>query len=97
MVFKEHKPNTWVYSNDGDFVEGKLVKIEPNHAYEDKKIYTLEKADKSQILVFGTTVLDSKMVGINLGDLIRIIYKGSKANAGKNATKLFEVLKDDGN
>lgn len=98
MGFKEHKPNTWTYEKDGDSVEGKLVSIEDNKAFKGKKIYKLEQSGGVLILVFGTTVLDSNMIGIMPGDLIKIVYKGTQENkkSKTNPTKMFSVLKDDG-
>lgn len=95
MTWKKYEPVSWTYEKVDDFVEGILVSIEDNKNYEGKKIYHLEQEDGTQMNVWGTTVLDSKMLGLKPGDRIKIIYKGSKENKGKNATKLFEVYRDD--
>lgn len=95
MAFKKHEPNVWHYEKDGDAVQGHLVEIEKNAVYPEKQVYELRKDDGTSVLIFGTTVLDSKMRGIRVGDYVRVTYKGSKENKGKNATKMFEIEKDE--
>ncbi len=95
MAWQKYEPATWTYQKVDDSVEGILISIEDNKSYEGKKIYHLEQGDGRKINIWGTTVLDSKMIGLKTGDRIKIIYKGEKENKGKNATKLFEVFRDD--
>lgn len=95
MVFQQHEPSIWQYAKDGDEIVGTVLNIEDSKAFENKKVYHLETDCKKQITIFGTTVLDSKMIGIKIGDKIKIVFKGTKeGEKGKNATKLFVVFKD---
>jgi len=94
MVFEENNPGIWEYKDDGDMIEGKLLKIQSDVGPSDSMLYTLE-VDGKPINFWGTTILDQRMVGINVGDLIQVIFKGlGEAKAGKNAPKIFQVLVD---
>lgn len=96
MVFKKFQANVWTYEKANDEIIGVLESIKPNTSFKDKLIYQLKKEDGSISTVFGTTVLDDKMVGIKVGDLIKIVYLGTKeGKKGQNATKLFDVFKDE--
>lgn len=83
------------FENDGDEIEGKLVSVGPGK-FENSKVYTLEKDDGSAISIFGSVILDDRMSEIEVGNYIKIVYKGLiKTGSGKNA-KLFEVyVKED--
>jgi hypothetical protein len=98
MTFQKYEPNVWHYEKTGDEIVGQVVKIEDNRMYDTKKVYELKKDDGASVLVFGTTVLDSKMRGIKIGNRVKIVYVGIKDSAvkGRNPTKLFEVFVDDG-
>ncbi len=94
MVFEDNNPGFWEYDKEGDKLTGVLIKIQENVGPSASMLYTLEVKEKP-INVWGTTILDQRMVGIKVGNLIEIIYKGlGKAAAGKNAPKVFQVLVD---
>lgn len=94
MAFEENNPGFWIPEREGDVIEGVLIKKEENVGSNKSMLYTLEK-DKKPTNVWGSTILDQRMVGINLGDLIRITYKGlGEKKSGKNAPKVFKVEVD---
>lgn len=94
MAFEENNPGIWEYSKDGDMIEGVLLKIQDKVGPSDSMLYSLSVKEKP-VNVWGSTILDQRMVGINVGDVIQIIYKGlAEAKPGKNPAKLFQVLID---
>jgi len=96
MVFNENKPGIWTYENDEDFIIGVLLKIEHDVGPSKSMLYTLS-VDEKPISVWGSTILDQRMLGIKVGGLIRITYKGlGEAKPGLNAPKIFKVELDDG-
>lgn len=97
MAFKQNTPMIWKYETGGDEIIGILEAVEENTTYEGKKIYRLKVEDDSIITVFGTTVLDGQMIGVNIGDRIKIIYNGTKESKdkGKKPMKLFTVFIDE--
>ena len=57
-------------------------------------LYTLE-VEQKPIGVWGSTVLDPKMVGVKVGETVKIVYNGrGEAKGGKAAPKLFSVFVD---
>lgn len=94
MTFQENNPGFWKPQNEDDLVEGILIKREENVGANKSMLYTIEK-DGEPINIWGSTILDQRMVGIKVGDLIRITYKGlGEKVGGKNAPKIFKVEVD---
>lgn len=94
MAFKENEPGFWKPENENDSVEGVLLKIENNVGANKSMLYTIEK-DNKPLNIWGSTVLDQRMVGVKVGEVIRITYKGlGEKVAGKNQAKLFKVEVD---
>ncbi len=94
MAFEENNPGFWEYEKDGDSIMGVLIKIEDDVGSNSSKLYTLE-VDTKPTNVWGSVILDQRMVGIKVGDLVKIVYKGlGEAKAGHNAPKIFQVLVD---
>jgi len=58
-------------------------------------LYGLECQGES-VSVWGSTVLDQRMMLVKIGDKIKITYKGlSEAKAGRQPAKLFKVEVDE--
>ena len=94
MVFEENNPTDFKFSEENPLLEGVLINRQENVGINNSMLYTLEVNGKP-INVWGCTILDQNMVGINIGDLIQIVYKGlGEAKGGKNPPKIFQVLKD---
>lgn len=71
-------------------IEGRLVMTQDNVGPNDSKMYTL-KTDDGDIKVWGSTVLDNKLLGIPQGALIRIVYKGKAKGKKGNSYHDFSV------
>lgn len=93
MVFKEVEQNVFKFEKPGDSVTGILLQIREHVGPNDSRLYILQPKGEPKIGVWGTTVLDSKMAHVEVGDLIQIVYKG--LNKLKKYHD-FNVLKDDG-
>lgn len=91
MVWNLVEPNIWKPINEDDAVIGILLKSDKNDKY-DNNVYHIEHSGKNYI-VFGTTVLDRKMEHIEVGDIIKIVYKGIEKNKKNQDTKMFDVYK----
>lgn len=94
MVFEENKPGIFEFKEEGQSVTGVLIKIQNDVGPNKATLYTLESNGKP-VNVWGCTIMDQRMVGINVGDLIQIVYKGlGEARGGQNPPKIFQVLVD---
>ena len=95
MAYQEvSDPTEWKYENDGDSIEGILVQKQDNIGANQSRLYSIETPEGVKN-VWGATILDSRMVSVNVGDKIRITYKGlGEAKGGKNAPKIFKVEVD---
>jgi len=95
-MFKEINPDVWKYENDGDAIEGVLVKREDNVGANESTIYSLETSPGVFKSVWGSVILDQRMALVKIGQKIRITYKGlAEKQPGKNAAKLFKVEVDN--
>ena len=96
MVFEENNPETFVFDLEkNSSLEGVLINRQSDVGPSESMLYTLETSDGRPHNFWGCTILDQRMVGIKLGDLIRVIFKGlGEAKGTKNAPKIFQVLKD---
>lgn len=95
MVFEENNPGFAEFKEIDDSVTGTLIKSEEDVGANKSKLYTLEQEGNKIVNVWGCTILDQRMVGVKLGDMIKIVYKGlGEAKGGKNPPKIFQVLID---
>lgn len=95
MVMKKVETGIWKPEKEGEKMKGVLLNMESDIGANNSKLYTLEVEGKP-VGVWGSTVLDPKMVAMKKGNLIEIVYLGKgKAQAGKNAPKLFDVYVDE--
>ena len=94
MTFQENNPGFWIPENEDDSIEGVLINKQKDVGANKSMLYTIEK-DTKPTNIWGSTILDQRMVGIKVGDLIRITYKGlGEKVGGKNAPKIFKVEVD---
>ena len=89
--WKKEEDEIVVFENEGDNVYGELVAVEKSATF-DNQVYKIKQDDKIKT-VFGTTVLDSRLVTKKIGDQIKIVFTGTKENKkkGQNPIKLFDV------
>ena len=93
-MYKEINPTDWKYENDGDFIEGVLVRMQENIGMNKSMLYSIE-TPKGVKSVWGSAILDSRMALVKIGSKIKITYKGlAEAKGGKNPAKIFKVEVD---
>jgi len=94
MVYEEVNPEMWEFKQPEDSIEGILVLAKKNIGANNSMLYTLKTLTGNKE-IWGSTILDSRMSLINVGDQIKITYKGlGDAKAGKKAPKIFKVEVD---
>jgi len=94
MAYQEINPTDWTYEKDGDFIEGILVRVQEKIGVNESMLYSVETLEGVKN-VWGATILDSRMALVNVGDKIKITYKGlAEAKKGKNPAKIFKVEVD---
>ena len=93
--FEEISPATWTPNTEEDQVEGRFINMEEGKGINESNAYYLEK-DGTQILIWGTTVLNSRMKFAQLGEYLRITYKGKEKNKKGQDIKIFKVERATG-
>ena len=95
MVFREVETDTWKPEKEGDMIEGVLLNKQEDVGVNKSMMYHLEVEPGKQIGVWGSAILDDRMISMKPGDRIQITYKGlSEKKAGKKQAKIFKVAKD---
>lgn len=95
MAFQEINPSTWTYEKEGDSIEGFLVKVEKDVGPNNSMLYTLDRGEEGMIDIWGSTILDNRMIILSIGDYVKIEYKGlGEAKQGKKPAKIFKVYVD---
>ena len=94
-MYKEVNPDFWTYDKEGDFIEGILIKKQEKVGENESMLYTIENADGMKN-VWGSAILDQRMTLVNVGEQIKITYKGigEQKKKGKNPPKIFKVEVD---
>ena len=95
MVFKEignEYPEEWKPVNNGDQITGAYIEKKQEVGQNKANVYIIE-VDGKQKSVWGSTVLDDKMLNVSPGKLIRVTYQG--VDTKKNYKK-FKLEVDDG-
>ena len=94
MAYQEIDPKEWKYDKDGDFTEGVLVRVQHDVGVNKSMLYSIETPEGVKS-VWGAAILDSRMSLVNVGEKVKITYKGlGEAKGGKNAPKIFKVEVD---
>ena len=94
MAFEKVEVDIWKPTDDDKSVEGILIKSESEVGKNKSMLYSVEVEGKPKA-VWGSAVLDPKMVAVKVGDLFKIEYLGKgEASGGHSAPKLFDVYID---
>ena len=74
-------------------VEGVLTGIQTDVGPNASTLYDLEKKDGENTAVWGSTVLDSRMKNVKIGEEVKIVFTGlaKDSKKGQNPAKLYEV------
>jgi hypothetical protein len=91
MAYEEINPSMWEYKEEGDFIEGTLVRVQEEVGENKSNLYSIETSEGVKN-VWGSAILDSRMALVVIGSKVRITYKGlGESKGGKNAPKIFKV------
>lgn len=88
----------WKPENVDEWISGEYFDIDTDIGVKgDSTMYHIRSEDGTHYKVWGTTVLDGKMNKVEVGQTIRIEYKGKHQGKSGNFYKVFRVLvADDG-
>ena len=75
-------------------VEGVLTNVQQDVGPNASTLYELEKTNGENIAIWGSTVLDSRMKNVKIGEELKIKFLGlaKESKTGQNPAKLFEVF-----
>ena len=81
------------FEKENEAIRGILISIEDSASYNNK-VYKIETKEGVKV-IFGTTVLDSRMSLIPIGSDVAIVYKGEEPNKkpNQNPIKIFDVYR----
>lgn len=95
MTYEEINPQDWVYKNDGDFIEGILVRVQENIGPNKSMLYSIDTPNDGVKSVWGATLLDQRMALVKVEQKVKITYKGlGEAKGGHSAPKIYKVEVD---
>lgn len=96
MAYKEIDPSDiqiWKPEKQGDEIAGTYIKLQKNAGKYKSDAYHLKTEEGKRFLVFGSTILDDKMIEVETGSKIKIVFEG--IGEGKdNDFKKFKVFVD---
>jgi len=85
------EPNMWKHENKGDHIIGVFIKKEPKDEKQSFSARYYLENEQGINLVWGSAVLDQRMEFVNIGEKIKIIYKGKEKNSKNQDVKIYEV------
>jgi hypothetical protein len=92
--YTESSGNFWKPIKEGEILEGLYLNKETNVGQNSSNIYYFEVLDTHEVKqVWGTTILDQRMIPVKIGQQVRITYKGlgEKGKGGKQAPHIWKV------
>lgn len=92
--YRESVGNFWKPTKEGETLEGLYINKESNVGQNSSNIYYIEKLEGHEVVqIWGTTVLDQRMIPVKIGQQVRITYKGlgEKGKGGKQAPHIWKV------
>jgi len=94
MKYKESTGNFWKPTKEGESVEGLYINKEAGVGPNKSNIYYIEKLEDHEVVqIWGTTILDQRMMPVRIGQQVLITYKGlgEKGKGGKQAPHIWKV------
>jgi hypothetical protein len=95
MTYQEIEPTVWKPEQEGDFIEGVLVRAQPNVGENESMLYGIETPEGVKN-VWGSAILDERMSFVKVGEKCKITFKGlaKESKKGRNPAKIFKVEVD---
>ena len=78
---------------EGEEISGKYLGVQHKVGDHNSELYSLETEEGRQVGVWGSKVLDGKMLGIQVGQQVKIKFVGKVKPEKGNEYKDFEVFK----
>ena len=91
--YEEISPDTWK-PVEGDAIEGKLIGKRTDVGANDSNAYDLQTKEGKQVMLWGSTVLDSRMEYVEVGEQVRITFKATEQNKLGQPVKIFKVERE---
>lgn len=88
--FEEIEPGIWKPANEGDLIQGLLISKKENVGLNNSRAYHIDTQD-GLFMIWGSTVLDERMEFVNIGDVVRITYKGKTPNKKGQMVHIYKV------
>ena len=92
--YQESTGNFWKPTKKGESVEGLLINKEIDVGVNKSIIYYIEKLENNEVIqIWGTTILDQRMIPVKIGQQVLITYKGlgEPGKGGKQAPHIWKV------
>jgi len=92
--YKISEGSFWKPTKEGEVVEGLYINKETEVGENKSNIYYIERLSDHEIIqIWGTTILDQRMIPVRIGQQVRITYKGlgEKGKGGKQAPHIWKV------
>ena len=92
--YKESTGNFWKPKKAEEQLEGLYLNKESNVGPNNSNIYYIERlSDHEAVQLWGTTILDQRMMPVKIGQQVLITYKGlgKKGKGGQQAPHVWKV------
>ena len=89
--WKSIEPGVWKPEVEGDEITGVLVNKEPKDEKKDLSARYYIENNEGMFLVWGTAVIDNRMLHVGIGQKVKITFKGKAKNKKGQDLNLFEV------
>ena len=89
--WQEVQPGVWKPEVEDDSISGVLVAKREKVGTNESNAYDIECGPDKLFMVWGSAVLDDRMNFVNVGDKVRITYKGKQQNKKGQEVKIYKV------
>jgi hypothetical protein len=92
----QSQSDAWDFNTQAE-MEGEFVRVEEKVGPNNSKLYHFlvgDGADQEEVVVWGSTVLDSRLVDVKHGDKIKIVYLGKAKSKRGTEYRNFDVFLD---
>ena len=93
MEYEEINPQVWKPENAGDQIEGRLKTKSTNVGVNNSNTYHIE-TKTGIMMVWGSTILDMRLEFAEVGEFVKITYKGKEKNSKNQDVNIFKVEKE---
>ena len=89
--------NIWEAKEEGDYIAGRITKIsEGKYGIEARIKEHEEDEDADAVLLPAHRLLQARIELLNVGDIVKVTYKGTERTQGGREVRLYEVMRRGG-